>query len=182
MQFIKSTSRGSTEIFSYTFQTKNQEVCNDFINSLSYIPNVVITDIALEHSGDSLKDKKAFYTVPVELPMQHINDLINKYNADLLHISLDYEGKAIEIIIQAGRLVMSMCMVSENNTTLSVFSKLMEFAMSHMPKRGEWIKPSPYSDLICSVCRKPPKHVFGEVFNYCPHCGAQNERKDDSNG
>lgn len=38
---------------------------------------------------------------------------------------------------------------------------------------GEWEKPSAYSDIICSQCKRPPKIMFGVAPLYCPNCGAK---------
>lgn len=38
---------------------------------------------------------------------------------------------------------------------------------------GEWIKPSMYSEDICSKCGKSPKIFFGLLSPFCPNCGAK---------
>ncbi len=38
---------------------------------------------------------------------------------------------------------------------------------------GEWIKPTMYSEHICSYCGKSPKIFFGLLSPYCPNCGAK---------
>ena len=48
------------------------------------------------------------------------------------------------------------------------------------PKHGEWEHwGSPFSDdtiadsIVCSVCKARFVEVKGEVFNFCPNCGAR---------
>ena len=38
--------------------------------------------------------------------------------------------------------------------------------------KGEWIKPTPYSEEVCSNCGRSPKIFFGLLSPYCPTCGA----------
>ena len=38
---------------------------------------------------------------------------------------------------------------------------------------GEWVKPTMYSEHICSNCGKSPKMFFGLLSPYCPNCGAK---------
>ena len=48
------------------------------------------------------------------------------------------------------------------------------------PKQGEWEHwGSPFSDdtiadsIVCSVCKARFVEIKGEVFNFCPNCGAR---------
>lgn len=40
-------------------------------------------------------------------------------------------------------------------------------------KHGTWIKPTKFSEPICSECRRSPNMVFGILPDYCPHCGTK---------
>ncbi len=44
-------------------------------------------------------------------------------------------------------------------------------------KHGKWLKPSEFSNPICSNCSKPPKMLFGMLPDYCPWCGADMTEK-----
>lgn len=37
---------------------------------------------------------------------------------------------------------------------------------------GQWVKPSPLSEYICSECKKSPKKIFEALPPYCPNCGS----------
>ena len=48
---------------------------------------------------------------------------------------------------------------------------------------GEWIKPTSFSQTLCSKCRMTPKMLLGLLPKFCPNCGAKMkvaERDDDS--
>ena len=38
---------------------------------------------------------------------------------------------------------------------------------------GEWVKPSRYSEPICTICKKSPLQYFGMLPPFCPNCGAK---------
>jgi hypothetical protein len=38
---------------------------------------------------------------------------------------------------------------------------------------GEWIKPTSFSQTLCSKCRMTPKMLLGLLPKYCPNCGAK---------
>ena len=178
MEFIKSIDHGCTEIYSYSFLNKNPDTYNFFINAINAIPKTEIVELALEDSNEVAKSKKRIYPIDIVFPMYNIEKCIIDKKTDLLHISVQYKKKAIEMIVNTKRFMLSMCMVKEDKHTLEEFAQMLEFAMRHAPKRGYWIKLTPHSEAVCSTCRKAPKHIFGELFSYCPHCGSQNERKD----
>ena len=48
-------------------------------------------------------------------------------------------------------------------------------------RHGEWVKLSAHSDICCSLCKRPPKIVFGVAPLYCPNCGAKmdGERREE---
>jgi hypothetical protein len=123
-------------------------------------------------------NKNNVYEVPLVFHMENIEKSIDTYNADLIHISIEYKGKPIEMIVNIARFLVSICMAKEDKGMLEMFGDLLVFAMSNTSKHGYWIKLTPHSEAVCSVCMKSPKHIFGELFSYCPHCGSQNVRKD----
>ena len=43
------------------------------------------------------------------------------------------------------------------------------------PKVGRWIKPSPFSDPVCSECNRSPKRVGDMLAPFFPECGAKME-------
>ena len=54
------------------------------------------------------------------------------------------------------------------------------------PKQGEWEHwGSPFSDdtiadsIVCSVCKARFVEIKGEVFNFCPNCGARMKGGDE---
>lgn len=48
-----------------------------------------------------------------------------------------------------------------------------------MVGRGKWVKPSEYSQVVCSRCGKTPKTLFGILPDFCPNCGADMRGKKD---
>ena len=49
-------------------------------------------------------------------------------------------------------------------------------------RHGEWEKLSAHSDICCSLCKRPPKIVFGVAPLYCPNCGAKMDGERSENG
>ena len=54
------------------------------------------------------------------------------------------------------------------------------------PKQGEWYHwGSPFSDdsiadsIVCSVCKARFVEIKGELFNFCPNCGARMKEGDE---
>jgi hypothetical protein len=179
MQLLKSISNTCTTIHSYAFELRYADTYTVFLNTLATLKDVSITEIKIENSNDAIFDKRKTRIVELVFPMENINDLIEEYNADLLHVSLEYKNKIVEMIVNLRRYTVSIGITREDAALLQEFATVLTIAMQYAPRTGWWIKPTPYCDPICSICRKPPKHVFGEVFEYCPHCGAKNKRKED---
>lgn len=48
------------------------------------------------------------------------------------------------------------------------------------PKRGQWIKATPFSQEYCNKCGLTPKTIFGKLPPYCPNCGAKMDGKEET--
>ena len=64
---------------------------------------------------------------------------------------------------------------AHNTCMIHLFSDDIHRAGYRKQKVGRWIKPSPFSDPVCSECKKSPKRVFGMLAPFCPECGAEME-------
>ena len=177
MQPFKIVKNSCVEIRSYVFNTKDASTYNAFLNTLGAIDNLVVSRITLENSKDEIDDKRNVQDLPLVFPFTNIGEEINKYGADVMHISVEYNSKPIELIVTLSRFVVSICMAKEDGGMLEMFGSLLMFAMRYTDKHGWWIKLTPHSEAVCSVCMKAPKHIFGELFSYCPHCGSKNQKK-----
>lgn len=45
-------------------------------------------------------------------------------------------------------------------------------------RHGKWVKPSAFSETVCSVCVQANKNMFGEKSAYCPNCGAKMDEEE----
>lgn len=71
-----------------------------------------------------------------------------------------------------------------NSRSYGMFTKGIEQAVDECivdnvaeVRHEVWIKPSEFSEPICSLCAKSSKSQFGLEYDYCPHCGARMDGK-----
>ena len=55
--------------------------------------------------------------------------------------------------------------------------EICSFFENRKQSEGEWVKPTMYSEDICSICGKSPKIFLGLLSPYCPNCGAKMKGK-----